>query len=488
MIRSRKVYAQLKRRRTQKAVKRIILRESLNQPLILIVEDLHWIDAETQAVVNLLVDSIANARVLLLVNYRPEYRHDWGSRTCYTQLRLDPLGKESAEERLDSLLTSRVSAASAADAGEARSYVRSAAADVTHPTSPAPAGLPAGANRERSLTDIHIGDSFPTSPAPALLPAGANRERPLADIHVGERVGAQGGIQALKRLIIERTEGNPFFMEEIVQALFEQGTLVGDGTVRLTTPVAAIRIPSTVQGILAARIDRLPPAEKDLLQTLAVIGPQFPLGLVRDVSGKSDDEVERMLGALRLGEFIYEQPAVGDVEYSFKHALTQEVAYNSLLSERRKAIHLRAGAAIEASFSGRLEDFHGELAHHYLRGGENRKAVHYLALAAYQDLERAAYTQALEHTTTGLELLAALPGDSERAGMELDLVLVRGAAVFIQKGPGEESASYGVRACELARQLDRPRDLSRALGPVIVLPNRARPGGRQAISARRIFD
>jgi tetratricopeptide (TPR) repeat protein len=257
-------------------------------------------------------------------------------------------------------------------------------------------------------------------------------------------------------------------MEEIVQALFEQGTLVGDGAVRLTTPVGEIRIPSTVQGILAARIDRLPPAEKDLLQTLAVIGRQFPLGLVRDVSGKSDDEVERMLGALRLGEFIYEQPAVGDVEYIFKHALTQEVAYNSLLSERRKAIHLRAGAAIESSFAGRLEDHHGELAHHYVRGGENRKAIHYLSLAAYQDLERAAYTQALEHTTTGLELLAALPADSEHAGMELDLVLGRGIAVLMQQGPGEESAAYGARACELARRLDRPRDLSRALAGLII--------------------
>ncbi len=469
--------AQIKRRRTQEAVKRIILRESLNQPLILIVEDLHWIDAETQAVVNLIVDSIANARVLLLVNYRPEYRHEWGSRTCYTQLRLDPLGMESAEEMLAALLGARAAQDDRLEVALPRSHEASSVIveqwqSHFQPVAPA---------------DIQVPEPLLTSPAPAGLPAGASRERSYTDIHVGERVRAQEGIEGLKRLIIERTEGNPFFMEEIVQALFEQGTLVGDGTVRLTTPVAAIRIPSTVQGILAARIDRLAPAEKDLLQTLAVIGRQFPLGLVRDVSGKSDDEVERMLGALRLGEFIYEQPAVGDVEYSFKHALTQEVAYNSLLSERRKAIHLRAGAAIESSFAGRLEDFHGELAHHYLRGGENRKAIHYLSLAAYQDLERAAYTLALEHTATGLKLLAALPADSARAGMELDLVLVRGVAVFMQKGPGEESASYGVRACDLARQLDRPRDLSRALGPLIVYQIGRDRAAARAISAGRIF-
>jgi predicted ATPase len=153
--------AQIKRRRTQEAVKRIILRESLNQPLILIVEDLHWIDAETQAVVNLIADSIANARVLLLVNYGPEYRHEWGSRTCYTQLRLDPLGKESAEEMLNALLTS-----------------------------PAPAASAAAANRERSLANADVGGPLPTSPAPAGLLAGANRERSLTDIHVGERVRA----------------------------------------------------------------------------------------------------------------------------------------------------------------------------------------------------------------------------------------------------------------------------------------------------------
>ena len=96
--------AQIRRRRTQEGLKRIFLRESLQQPLIMIFEDLHWIDPETQAVLNLLVDSIANARILLLVNYRPEYRHEWGHRTHYTQLRLDPLGRETAEEMLDALL------------------------------------------------------------------------------------------------------------------------------------------------------------------------------------------------------------------------------------------------------------------------------------------------------------------------------------------------------------------------------------------------
>ncbi|HSR58596.1 MAG TPA: AAA family ATPase, partial [Candidatus Binataceae bacterium] len=235
--------AQIRRRYTLEALKRILLRESLNQPLIVIFEDLHWIDEETQAFLNLLADSIGTAKLLLLVNYRPEYSHQWNSKTYYTQLRLDPLGKESAGEMLDALL-----------------------------------GVSAQATDE--------------------------------------------ALAALKRLIIDKTEGTPLFMEEIVQALQEDGALVRDGTVKLTRPLDTLKIPPTVQAILASRIDRLPAAEKELLQTLAVIGMEFPLTLAREVIKKPDDELNQMLNALQLAEFIYEQPAAGDVEYTFKHALT----------------------------------------------------------------------------------------------------------------------------------------------------------------------
>src|SRR5580704_14611811 len=135
----------------------------------------------------------------------------------------------------------------------------------------------------------------------------------------------------LKRLIIERTEGNPFFMEETVEELLDDGALVGNGTIKLIKPLSELKIPPTVQAILAARIDRLPPDEKDLLQTLAVAGKEFSLSLVREVIEQPDDEINRMLNGLQLAEFIYEQPTAGDVEYTFKHALTLEVAYNSVL-------------------------------------------------------------------------------------------------------------------------------------------------------------
>jgi predicted ATPase len=285
---------QIRQRRTQEAIKRILLRESLNQPLTVTFEDLHWIDSETQALLNLLVDSIANARILLLVNYRPEYRHEWGSRTHYTQLRLDPLGKENAGEMLSALL------------------------------------------------------------------------------------GDEAELEPLKRLIAEKTEGNPFFIEEMVQALFEQGALVRNGRLTLARPLAEVTIPATVQAVLASRIDRLAPSEKELLQTMAVIGREFPLPLIRQVAGNSQADIERTLAVLQAGEFIYEQPAFPDPEYIFKHALTQEVAYNSVLIERRKLLHERAGAAIESLFAERLGDYVTDLAHHYDRSGNIPKAVEYL--------------------------------------------------------------------------------------------------------------
>ena len=203
--------AEIRKRRTLDAIKRIMLRESLNQPLMVIFEDLHWIDGGTQGLLNLLADSIGTAKILLLVNYRPEYSHHWNSKTYYTQLRLDPLGQESADEMLQSLL----------------------------------------------------GDSAELEP--------------------------------LKRMIIERTEGNPFFMEETVLVLFDGGALVRNGEVKLTRPLSQLKIPATVQAILASRIDRLPPDQKDMLQTLAVIGREMAFGLLKSVVSSSEDELNRIL-------------------------------------------------------------------------------------------------------------------------------------------------------------------------------------------------
>ena len=360
---------QLKKRRTLEAIKRILLRESLNQPLMVIFEDLHWIDEATQDFLNLLADSLGTAKLLLLVNYRPEYSHKWSSKTYYTQLRLDPLGKESAEEMLSALL---------------------------------------GGGPELSL---------------------------------------------LKRLIIERTQGTPFFMEEIVQTLFEEGVLQRDGTVKLAKPLQAVKVPATVQAILAARIDRLSAEEKELLQTLAVIGREFTLSVVRRVINESkDDELERMLAGLQMAEFIYEQPATGDIEYIFKHALTQEVAYNSLLIERRKLLHERSGEALESLFAGQPEDHLDELAHHYSRSGNQAKAIKYLRLAAAQAVERSSYPEAIAYVNAALETLVDLPPNEQRDRDELLLRVTLGVSLMAAKASTPMNLSALSRADRFWRE------------------------------------
>jgi class 3 adenylate cyclase/tetratricopeptide (TPR) repeat protein len=362
---------QLKRRRTLEAIKRILARESINQPLIVEFEDLHWIDSETQALLNLLVDGLATVRILLLVNYRPEYHHQWGNKTYYTQLRLDPLGKESSQEMLNALLG---------------------------------------------------GDDDELSP--------------------------------LKRLIIERTEGNPFFMEEMVQALFEQGVMVRNGAVRLAKPLKDLRVPPTVQAILASRIDRLAAAQKELLQTLAVLGREFPLGLIKRLTAKSDDELEQMLSELRLAEFIYEQPAFPDIEYTFKHALTQEVAYNSVLIERRRLLHERTGQAIEALFADRLEDHLTELANHYDRSGNVRKAFEYLGRAGQRAAQQVAHSEATAYFARALESLKRLPDGADHDRKELDLQIALAWSLFVARGAGApEREPILIRARELCERL-----------------------------------
>jgi class 3 adenylate cyclase/tetratricopeptide (TPR) repeat protein len=361
---------QIRKRRTLETIKRIVLRESLNQPLVLIFEDLHWIDDETQALLNLLADSIATAKILVLVNYRPEYSHQWNSKTYYTQLRLDPLSKESAEEMLSALL---------------------------------------GNDKD-------------------LIP--------------------------LKRLIIERTEGTPFFMEEIVQSLFEDDVLKRNGAVKLGKSMKAVKVPATVQGVLAARIDRLPAEEKELLQTLAVLGREFPLGLVQRVTRKPDDELERRLSRLQAGEFIYEQPASGNVEYTFKHALTQEVAYNALLVERRRLLHECAGQALESIFAGQLEDHLDELARHYGRSGNPGKAIEYLRLAAHQAAQRSSYQEAIAYVNSALEILAGVPQSEQRDRDELLLRVTLGVSLMAAKGfDSDELERSFARGSVLAREL-----------------------------------
>jgi predicted ATPase len=206
--------------------------------------------------------------------------------------------------------------------------------------------------------------------------------------------------------------------------------------------------------VLAARIDRLADDEKALLHQLAVIGRQFPLSLVRQVVAQPEEALYHLLASLQRKEFLYEQPAFPEVEYSFKHALTQEVAYNSVLLERRKVLHEQTAQAIETLFHSELEDHYSELAHHYTRSGNTEKAIEYLHLAGKQAIQRSANVEATHHLTTALEHLKSLPDTRKRAHQELLLRLTLGVPLIATRGfaSPEVKATY-TRAWELCQQV-----------------------------------
>jgi class 3 adenylate cyclase/tetratricopeptide (TPR) repeat protein len=373
---------EIRRRRTFDAIKRLLLRESLNRPIVIIFEDLHWVDDGSRELLNLLADSIGTARLLMLVNYRPEFTHNWGNKTYYTQLRLDPLSVESGEQMLNALLD----------------------------------------------------DGRELSP--------------------------------LKRLIVEKTEGNPFFIEEIVQALFEQGALHRNGTITLTKSLGTIQIPSTVQAVLASRIDRLPPDQKDLLQTLAVIGKEFPLRLVQGVTGKADDELRRLMSELQVAEFICEQPAISDVEYVFKHALSQQVSAGSALQERRRVLHQRVAQVLEAEFPEMVEKQPELIAHHYTEAGLASQAIPYWQRAGERALQRFANREAINHFKKGLELLDSISEapEGDRSANQAEryaLILALGDAQW-KMGEYLEARATLLGAADVAQKLGSIEKLVRA--------------------------
>ncbi len=364
-----------RRQRTLEVLKRVLLRESQVQPLLLVFEDLHWIDTETQALLDSLLDSLPTARLLLLVNYRPEYQHGWGNKTYYTQLRLDPLPPASAEAVLNALL------------------------------------------------------------------------------------GLDLSLAPLKRLLIERTEGNPFFLEESVRALVETDILVGEpGDYRLTQALPTIQVPATVQAVLAARIDRLPPEEKQRLQAAAVIGTEVPLPLLEAIAKLPEAAVHSGLAHLQAAEFLYETRLFPERAYTFKHALTQQVAYQSLLTSTRQRYHAQLAQEL-AAHPETVETQPELLAHHCTEAGLTAAAVEYWQRAGERSKARSAYVEAVAHLTKGLAVLQTLPDTPERTQHELDMQVALGQALQVTKGLSSPEVGHSyARARELCQQVgDTPQ-------------------------------
>ena len=369
-----------RRRQTLDALKRLLVRESQVQPVLLVVEDLHWLDSETQAWLDLLVDSLPTAQMLVLVNYRPEYTHGWGSKTYYQQVRLDALPVTSAQELLDALL------------------------------------------------------------------------------------GTGPGLEQLQRLLIERTQGNPFFLEESVRALIETRALTGErGAYQLTGPIQNLQLPATAQAMLAARIDRLAPGDKRLLQAAAVVGKDVPFALLQAIAEEPEESVRQSLARLQATEFVYEARLFPDLEYTFKHALTHEVTYGGLLQERRRALHARILEAMEQLYGERLAEHVERLAHHALRGQVRERAAHYLRQAGIKAAARLALQDARGWFEQALDVLAALPESQSTLEQAFEIRLELRAALT-QLGEGRRALHLLREAEVLAERLGDERRRSRACG------------------------
>ena len=329
-----------RRQRTLDALKRLLIRESQVQPLSLALEDLHWVDSETQGLLDSLVESMPTASLLLMVNYRPEYQHGWGGKSYYTQLRIDPLPPSSCEELLEGLL---------------------------------------GADEQLAALEAAPDQADPGQP---ILPRG---EHP----HLGRNSGPRRGARKLSAGQTPRGHSDS-----------------GHGA-----------------GHLAARIDRLSPLEKHLLQAAAVIGVDVPFTLLQAIAEEPEDKLQQGLAHLQSAEFLYETGLFPEVEYTFQHGLTYEVAYGSVLHERRRALHARIVETIETRYSDRLTEQVERLAYHAFRGETWQKATDYLAQAGARALDRSAHREAESYFEQALSALAHLPETRETRECAIDLRL-----------------------------------------------------------------
>ncbi|MBI2204109.1 MAG: AAA family ATPase [Candidatus Rokubacteria bacterium] len=366
-----------KRRKIFEAIRALSAAGAHRRPLILVLEDLHWIDQTSQDYLAFFVDSLAALPVLFLTTHRPGYIVPWADKTYYTQIALDLLDEHDVEIMMAHLVGT------------------------------------------------------------AELPA------------------------EFRRLVHEKAEGNPLFVEEITTSLQEHGVLARTDRGVAWTRNAPMEFPDTVQDIIRARLDRLEEPVKRTVQTAAVIGREFGLGLLSRVAD-AGTEVPSDLETLKHLELIHEKRLFPELEYVFKHAVTQDVAYHSLLLQRRKDLHTGIGAAIEELYVDRLEDQAGILAYHYARSHRPDRGVAYALLAGDRAARLFANAEATSYYEQGLRLARSLGASSEAAGFEIDAIL-KLAAVSVTRQDLERDRANLESARALARELDDEPRLAKVL-------------------------
>ncbi len=323
---------------TYQAVVRLLLCESRVRPVVAVVEDLHWNDLLSLGLLNELVQAAQDARLLLVVTYRPEFKDQWKDRSNFRQLRLDPLENDGLEVFFEALL-----------------------------------------GRDESLS-------------------------------------------SLKTFLVERTSGNPFFVEEIVRRLVDTGVLQGTrGGYRLVRPFSSTEVPPTVRAVIAARIDALPAAAKHLLEEAAVIGYDVPFILLDAICPLAEDQIRGLLDHLQAAEFIYATQLFPDLQYRFKHSLTQDVTYSGLLNERRREIHANVVTAIEELYANRLGEQVERLADHAERGNIWDKALEYLQRSGVKAYGLHANVDAVRFFERALMVLKKLPATADNLRQAVDL-------------------------------------------------------------------
>lgn len=319
-----KLDPQQKRERTFEAIRDLLIRISFEKPLIIAFEDIHWIDKTTEEFIDHLIGSLANNRIMLILLYRPEYNHQWGSRSYYNRVRMNQLGSEASTELVK-----------------------------------------------------------------AILEGGEN-------------------IPEISDLILKRSDGNPLFIEEFTHSLLENGTIRKmEGGYILIRKVSDIQIPDTLHGIIAARMDRLEENLKRTMQVASVIGRDFAFRILQTITDMREQLKGYLLNLQGL-EFVYEKTLFPELEYIFKHAITQEVAYNSLLLKRRKQIHERVGNAIEKLYQNRLEEFYEMLSYHYFESDNHEKGFEYSKLAGKKARKSASFLDAITYTKKSIFCLEKL--------------------------------------------------------------------------------